>query len=101
MSFRRCLRHKPNRAKHLARAKRELDKQWNGFEAQVQTYFESAGKQIEQQQATFKDIAAAQAEAWRKAAIFLVMAGVSATLVHSRFHPIRCDFVAALPGRER
>ena len=30
-----------------ARAKTELDKQWNGFEAQVQTYFESAGKQIE------------------------------------------------------
>jgi len=51
-----------------ARAKTELDKQWNGFEAQVQTYFESAGKQIEQQQATFKDIAAAQANAWREAA---------------------------------
>ena len=51
-----------------ARAKTELDKQWNGFEAQVQTYFESAGKQIEQQQATFKDIAAAQAKAWREAA---------------------------------
>jgi hypothetical protein len=51
-----------------ARAKTELDKQWNGFEAQVQSYFESAGKQIEQQQATFKDIAAAQATAWREAA---------------------------------
>ena len=51
-----------------ARAKTELDKQWNGFEAQVQTYFESAGKQIEQQQATFKDIAAAQAKAWSEAA---------------------------------
>ena len=51
-----------------ARAKTELDKQWNGFEAQVQTYFESAGKQFEQQQATFKDIAAAQAKAWSEAA---------------------------------
>lgn len=51
-----------------ARAKTELDKQWNGFEAQVQTYFESAGKQVEQQQATFKDIAAAQAKAWSEAA---------------------------------
>ena len=59
-----------------ARAKTELDKQWNGFEAQVQTYFESAGKQIEQQQATFKDIAAAQAKAWSEAADkFKVAAG--------------------------
>lgn len=51
-----------------ARVKTELDRQWNGFEAQVQTYFESAGQQIEQQQATFKDVAAAQAKAWREAA---------------------------------
>jgi hypothetical protein len=50
------------------RAKADLEPQWNGFEAQVKTYFESAGKQIEQQQATFKDIAAAQATAWREAA---------------------------------
>ncbi len=34
----------------------------------MKTYFESAGKQLEQQQATFKDIAAAQAKAWREAA---------------------------------
>ena len=51
-----------------ARAKAELEPQWNEFEAQVKTYFEGAGKQIEQQQATFKDIAAAQAKAWREAA---------------------------------
>ena len=51
-----------------ARAKADLEPQWNGFEAQVKTYFDSAGKQIEQQQATFKDIAAAQAKAWREAA---------------------------------
>jgi hypothetical protein len=51
-----------------ARAKADLEPQWNGFEAQVKTYFEGAGKQIEQQQATFKDIAAAQARAWREAA---------------------------------
>jgi hypothetical protein len=50
------------------RAKTDLQQQWNAFEAQVKTYFESAGKQIEQQQATFKDIAAAQAKAWREAA---------------------------------
>jgi len=51
-----------------ARSWTDLEKQWNGFEAQMKTYFESAGKQLEQQQATFKDIAAAQAKAWREAA---------------------------------
>ncbi|MBR0825708.1 hypothetical protein JQ596_09170 [Bradyrhizobium manausense] len=50
-----------------ARAKTDLDKHWAGFEAQMKTYFEGAGKQIEQQQATFKDIATAQAKAWREA----------------------------------
>ncbi|WFU75551.1 hypothetical protein [Bradyrhizobium sp. CB2312] len=51
-----------------ARSKAELEKQWAVFEAQMKTYLESAGKQVEQQQATFKDIAAAQAKAWRAAA---------------------------------
>jgi len=51
-----------------ARSRTELEKQWNGFEAQMKTYFESAGKQVEQQQETFKNIAAAQAKAWREAA---------------------------------
>ncbi|MCP3369773.1 hypothetical protein [Bradyrhizobium cajani] len=51
-----------------AGAKADLEKQWNGFEAQVKTYFEDAGKQFEQQQATFKDLAAAQAKAWRESA---------------------------------
>jgi len=50
------------------RTKADLEKQWNGFEAQVKTYFEGASKQIEQQQATFMDIAAAQEKAWRAAA---------------------------------
>jgi hypothetical protein len=51
-----------------ARAKPDLEKHWTGFEAQMKTYFESAGKQIEQQQATFKGVAAAQAKSWREAA---------------------------------
>jgi hypothetical protein len=51
-----------------ARTKTDLESQWSAFEAQMKTYFESAGEQIEQQQATFKDIAAAQAKAWREAA---------------------------------
>lgn len=50
-----------------ARAKADLEKQWDGFEAQMKSYFESAGKQLEQQQVTFKEIAAAQAKAWGEA----------------------------------
>lgn len=50
------------------RTKADLDKQWGDFEAQVKKYFETAVKQIEQQQATFKDVAAAQVKAWRESA---------------------------------
>lgn len=50
------------------RSRAQLDSQWNGFEAQIKTYFETVGKQIEQQQATFRGVAAAQAKAWREAA---------------------------------
>jgi hypothetical protein len=45
-----------------------LEFQWNDFEKQVQNYFETTGQQIEQQQAIFRDAAAAQAKAWREAA---------------------------------
>ena len=38
------------------------------FEAEVKKYVESFGKQIEQQQATFKLQSAAQLKAWREAA---------------------------------
>ncbi len=48
--------------------KTQLEAQWRDFEAQVKTYFDTVGKQIEQQQATFRDVAAAQAKAWREAA---------------------------------
>ncbi len=50
-----------------ARTRADLDRQWGDFEARVKTYFETVGKQIEQQQATFKDVAAAQMKAWREA----------------------------------
>jgi len=33
----------------------------------ARAYFESAGRQVEQQQATFRDVAAAQVRAWREA----------------------------------
>lgn len=51
-----------------ARARADLETQWSGFEAQVKSYFENAGKQIEQQQATFAQLAAAQAKAWQESA---------------------------------
>ena len=49
-------------------AKPQLESQWNGFQAQVKTYFETVGKQVEQQQTMFRDIAAAQVKTWRAAA---------------------------------
>ena len=50
-----------------AGAKAKLESQWNDFEAQVKIYINTVGKQIEQQQVTFRDVAAAQMEAWREA----------------------------------
>jgi hypothetical protein len=50
------------------RIKTQLELEWDDFEAQVKKYFETVGKQIEQQHATFRDIAAAQMKAWRDAA---------------------------------
>jgi len=50
----------------LQAAKPQLEAQWQAFEAEVGTYF--VGKQIELQQATFRDVAAAQVKAWREAA---------------------------------
>jgi hypothetical protein len=52
----------------LQAAKAQLEAQWNAFETQVKAYFATVGKQIEQQQATFRDIAAAQMKAWHEAA---------------------------------
>jgi hypothetical protein len=48
--------------------KAQLESQWRDFEAQVKTYFDTVGKQVEQQRATFLSIAAAQAKAWHEAA---------------------------------
>jgi len=52
----------------LQATKPQLESQWQAFEAQVRTYFDTVGKQIELQQATFRDVAAAQVKAWREAA---------------------------------
>ncbi|MGQ7793818.1 hypothetical protein ACUN0C_15535 [Faunimonas sp. B44] len=52
----------------LLAGKGQLEAQWRDFEARVKAYFETVGKQIGQQQATFQEIAAAQVKAWREAA---------------------------------
>ena len=50
------------------RASSELEVQWNGFEGRLRAYFDTGGKHVEQQQATFRDVAAAQVKAWRETA---------------------------------
>ena len=52
----------------LQRVEAQLEKQWEDFEAQVKAYFGTAGKQAEQQQATFRAVAAAHTKAWHEAA---------------------------------
>ena len=52
----------------LQAGKAQLEVQWKAYEAQVKTYFDTASKQLEQQQATFRDVANAQIKAWREAA---------------------------------
>ncbi|MDW6024031.1 hypothetical protein SAZ10_19985 [Mesorhizobium sp. BAC0120] len=46
----------------------QLESQWHSFEAQLKAYFETVGKQVAQQQATFQQVAAAQAKAWGESA---------------------------------
>jgi gas vesicle protein len=48
--------------------KSQLEGTWKGFETEVKRYVETYGKQIQQQQTTFQDAAAAQLRAWRDAA---------------------------------
>jgi len=50
------------------RIRAQLESQWHGFEADVKKYFDTLGKEVQQQQATFRDVAAAQVKAWREAA---------------------------------
>lgn len=52
----------------LQAAKAQLELQWPAFEAQVKAYFETTAQQIGQQQAAFRDVAAAQAKAWQATA---------------------------------
>jgi hypothetical protein len=50
------------------RTKVQLEAEWNVFQAQIKNYFDIVGKQIEQQQVTFRDVAAAQVKAWKNVA---------------------------------
>ncbi len=69
MSFKPRPRSRLKRARWPGNApKRNWNHRGTGFETQVKTYIETLGKQVQQQQATFRDIAAAQIKAWRKAA---------------------------------
>jgi multimeric flavodoxin WrbA len=52
----------------LQASQAQLETLWVDFEAQVKAYFETTGKHFEQQQATFRAVAAAQTKAWREAA---------------------------------
>jgi ElaB/YqjD/DUF883 family membrane-anchored ribosome-binding protein len=44
------------------RTKTQLEAQWNSFEAEVKSYIDSVGKQVQQQEATFRDVAARSGE---------------------------------------
>jgi hypothetical protein len=51
----------------LRTSKTQLEKQWASFEAEVKTYLETVGKDIEQKRATFAEAAGAQMKAWNEA----------------------------------
>jgi hypothetical protein len=61
------------------KTQKELEPRWNEFEAHVKTYIDIVGKQIEQQQATFRDVAAAQMKAWHEVADSLNKAAAKAS----------------------
>jgi len=52
----------------LQASKTQLERQWTSFEADLKTYLDTVGKDIDQKRATFAGIAAAQAKAWGEAA---------------------------------
>jgi hypothetical protein len=52
----------------LQASKTHLEKQWTSFEAEMKTYVETVGKDIDQKRSTFAHIGAAQAKAWSEAA---------------------------------
>ena len=51
----------------LQASKAQLESLWLGFEAQLKPSIETVGKQVQQQQATFRNVATAQMKAWHEA----------------------------------
>jgi hypothetical protein len=49
-------------------AKQKLESQWDSFQADARKFFEDFGEQLNLQQTTFDEVAAAQLKAWREAA---------------------------------
>ena len=49
-------------------SKAHLEAQWDRFEAELKTYFDTVGSRIDQQQAIFREVAAAHAKAWQETA---------------------------------
>jgi hypothetical protein len=49
-------------------AKQKLETEWDAFQADAKKFVEDFGQQLNLQQATFEEVAAAQLKAWRKAA---------------------------------
>ena len=83
----------------LQKAKTQLESQWDGFEAQVKAYFKTAGKQVGQQQATFRAVATAQAKAWRETADKLRAQAANAAAVrrvdiHGAIEQMKADAAA-------
>jgi hypothetical protein len=52
----------------LQASKAQLEKQWASFEAELKTYVDTVGKDIDQKRTTFADIAAAQMKTWGEVA---------------------------------
>ncbi len=52
----------------VQRTRAQMETMWTSFEAEAQKYLETFGKQVEQQQRVFQDVASAQLKAWRDAA---------------------------------
>lgn len=83
-----------------AHTKAELQAQWRDFEARVAEYLSLFGKQIGQQQATFRDLADAQMKAWRTAssefqAAAVRIAGERRTRVDATLKEMQADAAKA------
>ena len=79
---------------------KKLEVEWRSFENEVKTYVESYGEQVELQQATFKQQAAAQLNAWHEAVDKLAVAAEEFTAerrgeIEANVQRMKADAVAA------